>query len=212
MRMGPHESSYNNGLGNVFTLPFLGLGALVLIILLCFFPKYFKWRTAIVVVSFYSALSFTAYLTPNLYGGYKATFRIVDRAGKPITGIRVDFLQQRSLTPGGPIALFFVQDFGTCDYSDNEGLVHVTANIFTRLFGTVNQAPQEPKPANLEFKIAEFTIMQDARGTIFQVNWTQPFGSSKNGDLWSENIHVPFRQPLTVYLASKDDDDSYPGN
>jgi hypothetical protein len=213
MRMGPNESSYNNGLGNVFALPFLGLGALALIILLCCFPRYFSWRTAMIIVGLYSAMSFVAYHTTSLYGGYRATFKIMDRTGKPISGIRVQFLQQRWLTPGGPLAVFFVQDFVSEDYSDNAGFVHTDANIFTRLFGDVNLTPGDIKPVNPNFKSGYFTITDQFPGSTYEVNWEQPGkGYTDNKMIRSEPIKVPFQQPLPFYLPGKTDDGPYPGN
>ena len=205
MRMGPHESSENNGLGNILALPFIGILGVVIVILACLYPRRAPTQSGtvklLVFIALYATAATAIYNLPVLYGGYTASFKLVDRNGAPIVGMRAEFIQQRS---GFTLSsVFFVQDYATVDYSDKQGIVRAPANINTRLSAFINLTPDDSTPVNPNYFIANLLLVEQMNMPSLTLHLYPSWEDQQDGQDETRQVSIPFRDPILITIPNR---------
>jgi hypothetical protein len=203
MRMGPHESSENNGYGNILALPFIGILGLAAIILACNYPRRAPTKSETVnllgFIVLYVIAAIASYNLPVLYGGYTASFKLVDRRGNSISDMRVEFIQQRSSFS----SIFFVQDYATSDYSDKDGIVRVLANTNTRLSAFINLTPDLSTPVNPDYFIGNLLLVEQRNMPSLTLHLYPSWSDQQNGQEESRQVSIPFRDTILITIPDR---------
>jgi len=206
MRMGPHESSENNGYGNLLALPFIGILGLAILIIACLYPRRAPTELGtaklLVFIVLYAIAATVAYNLPVLYGGYTASFKLVDHNGDPISGMKVEFIQQRSDTLM-LASVFFVQDYATVDHSDREGIVRAPANTHTRLSAFINQTPGDSTPSNPNYFIGDLLLAKQSNMPSLNVHLMPSLMDQQGGQQVSSQVAIPFRDPIPITIPDR---------
>jgi hypothetical protein len=209
MRVGPHESSENNGYGNILALPFIGILGVAIVIIACLYPRRAPTELgAVKLLGFtvlYAITATVAYNLPVLYGGYTASFKLVDRNGDPISGMRVEFIQQRSDSPI-LISVFFVQDYATVDYSDKQGIVRAPANTNTRLSAFINLTPDDSTPVNPNYFIGDLLLVRQSTTPptpSLTVSLYPSWEDQQDGQEVNGQVAIPFRDPVPITVPDR---------
>jgi hypothetical protein len=209
MRMGPHESSENNGYGNILALPFIGILGVAIIVLACLYPRRAATKpgTAKVVkfIAFYAIAATAIYNLPFLYGGYTARFKLVDLNSNPISGMRAEFLQQRSDASiwAALCSVFFVQDYTTVDYSDDQGIVRAPANVNTRLGAFINLKADDSTPVNPKYFIVDLLLAEQMNTPSLTLGLYPSWRDQKDGRNETRQVSIPFRDPILITIPDR---------
>ncbi len=208
MRMGPHESSQNNGMGNILALPFIGILGVGIVILACLYPRRAPSQSGAiklwVFIALYAIAATVIYNQPGLYGGYTASFKLADRNGAPISGMRVEFIQQRSdLTLS---SVFFVQDYATVDYSDKQGVARAPANINTRLSAFINLTPDDSTPVKPNYFIGDLLLVRQNTTPptpSLTVHLYPSWADQQHGQEVNLQVAIPFSDPVPITIPDR---------
>ena len=209
MRMGPHESSENNGYGNIVALPVIGILIATAVFIACLYPRHIPIRSgavkALAFIVLYTVAGTVIYNLPVLYGGYTARFKLVDRHGDPISGMRVEFTQQRtgSSTASFLISVFFVQDYMTVDYSDKQGIARAPANINTRLSAFINLTPDRSAPVNPNYFIGDLLLVEQLNTPSLTGSLMPSWNDQQETQNVRSQVAIPFREPILITMPDR---------
>jgi hypothetical protein len=209
MRMGPHESSENNGYGNIIALPVIGLLVVAAVFIGCLYPRHVPMKSgavrAIAFVVLYSIAGIVIYNLPVLYGGYTARFKLVDINGEPLSGMRVEFTQQRtgSSIASFLISVFFVQDYMTVDYSDKKGIARAPANINTRLSAFINLTPDRSAPLNPNYFIGDVLLVEQMNTPSLTGSLMPSWTDQQKTQSISSQVAIPSHQPILITVPNR---------
>ena len=194
-----------------------GTCALILLFLLIFHPPWELLGHPLLLLAVIPWLSIACVLAsvPWMWGYYPLRVHVVDWQGKPLSGVKIHFLEERT---GISLEQAFLPDDVSGDIvTDDKGDVSYTVNNYRRIFGAVNSYWQDPTDktlGNAGFSLQPYGIgfyPVSSQKQELQISWTakgQPPGTNEKNS--TASVSRPYSGTLIIYLPGVGGEDASP--
>jgi hypothetical protein len=217
----PHLEGGPGGLSAFGLIPnfiVFGICTVILIVLLIFHPAGdvlgSAWMLTAVIP--WALIAYLLVSVPWMWGYYPLKIHVVDWQNKPLVGVKIHFLEERT---GISLDQAFLSDDVTTNLTtDSAGNVIYQGNNYRKIFGAVNgywQDPGDKSLGNSSFNLQPYGIgFYGNRGDQkqeLQISWTgKGQRPGMNDKFYTTSVPRPYTGILTIFLPGIGGEDESP--